>query len=494
MIKNVIIFFALIALSINDDEKYKKDKDTLLFDDNNFGIALREFKYMLLFLYSPSDENGRNLIPEFEKVATLIKPENYVAGKIDTDKSRYIVEYLKIDIIPSIILLNKGKSTIYEGLKKADKIINWLKEETKIEIKTIANKTELEEFKKNKFNMLYFGKNEKIIQEFILVDRKIEDIPMAIVNSDELINENKNKKKIEKNEFIMLNTPYDERTYYLYEFKAENILHFHDLYYYPKVIEYNMQTADLFLIKKYTSLVYFASKNSKYWEEGKKILSNIWDKLNQKLKLFVSVIDEGASIKIADFCGVKNIDKPKVFLMESNLDNPLKYEFQGEINEKNLLEFVQKWEKKEISPFYRSEPIPDPDDNEGDIFIVVGKSFKKEVLDNDKDVVVYFYSPWCKYCKAFYPDYENLARKLKAKNPKLLFTKMDATENDIEYYPINRYPTIKFYPGNAKNKAPIHIYNKQNVHYFLEVIKKNAFHKVNSEDYDGNKENLTTDL
>ena len=65
---------------------------------------------------------------------------------------------------------------------------------------------------------------------------------------------------------------------------------------------------------------------------------------------------------------------------------------------------------------------------------------------------------------------------------------MDATENDIEYFTVNKYPTIKFYPGNKKNLAPIHIGNKLSIVEMLDIIKEHAFHKINDENYDRKKE------
>ncbi len=45
-----------------------------------------------------------------------------------------------------------------------------------------------------------------------------------------------------------------------------------------------------------------------------------------------------------------------------------------------------------------------PKENNGDVlFIIVGDKFKDEVINNNKDIVVLFYSPWCynyKHCKA----------------------------------------------------------------------------------------------
>ena len=37
----------------------------------------------------------------------------------------------------------------------------------------------------------------------------------------------------------------------------------------------------------------------------------------------------------------------------------------------------------------------EPENNNEFIKIVVGKTFKKMVIENDNDVLIYFYAPWC---------------------------------------------------------------------------------------------------
>ena len=66
-----------------------------------------------------------------------------------------------------------------------------------------------------------------------------------------------------------------------------------------------------------------------------------------------------------------------------------------------------------------------------------------------------FYAPWCKNCKAFHPKYEEVAKKLKEKNPKLRLAKIDATENEVESVDISGFPTVKFYTLEIK-KIKIH--------------------------------------
>jgi protein disulfide-isomerase A1 len=475
-----IIYFLFLITLIVCDELYQKEKDVLLINEENFGFAMTEFKYLLLLFYSPDDPNCQEIIPIYEKTASILKKENFVCGKINADKSDRIVSHYNAQTIPSIILLKKGSAINYDGEKTPEKILEWLKEQTKKEYKKIKSNKDFEEFKKQfETTLVYFGKNEQVMNEITLAIRKIDDIPIGSTDSDDLIKEF--SESDDKKEFIILFTKFDKGKNYLYDLKSDKIIKFYYLYCYPKVIDFNTLTAPILFAKRFKALVIFSLKTEKHWEESQKLLEKVWPKLNTKLKLFTSNIDEGVSIKLSEYCGVKEKDLPKAFIIEPVSANPIKYALNEKLTEENLLKFVEDWENKKLKPFLRSEE--EPEENDGDVFIVVGKTFKKEVLDNDKDVIVLFFAPWCKYCKHFYPGYERLARQLKNKNPKLLFAKMDATENDIEAFPINKYPTVKFYPGNAKNKEPLHFSNKQGVDDLLASIKRNAYHKVNDEDY-----------
>jgi protein disulfide-isomerase A1 len=116
----------------------------------------------------------------------------------------------------------------------------------------------------------------------------------------------------------------------------------------------------------------------------------------------------------------------------------------------------------------------EPKENNGDVYVVVGKTFKKEVIDNDKDVMLLFYAPWCSHCKALHPKYEEVAKKLKEKNPKLRLAKIDGTQNEVESVILSGFPTVKFYPGNKKDQAPLDYNGDRSVEDIIKFIKNNA--------------------
>jgi len=121
----------------------------------------------------------------------------------------------------------------------------------------------------------------------------------------------------------------------------------------------------------------------------------------------------------------------------------------------------------------KSEDIPEPNDEA--VITLVGKNFDKEVLNNDKDVLVEFYAPWCGHCKTLAPKFEEAAKKL-AGNKNIVLAKIDATANEVPSVQIKGFPTLKFYPSNKKS-APIDFEGDREVEGIIKWLKEHTTHK-----------------
>lgn len=155
-----------------------------------------------------------------------------------------------------------------------------------------------------------------------------------------------------------------------------------------------------------------------------------------------------------------------------------KYPFDQEkkVTEKDITAFVDDFIAGKVEPSIKSEPIPESQD--GPVAVVVAKNYKEIVLDNDKDVLLEFYAPWCGHCKALAPKYEELGALYSSDELSKLVTiaKVDATANDVPDE-IQGFPTIKLFRAGKKD-SPVDYSGARTVEDLAEFIKENGSHKV----------------
>ena len=143
---------------------------------------------------------------------------------------------------------------------------------------------------------------------------------------------------------------------------------------------------------------------------------------------------------------------------------------EGEITEQNIIKFVENWEQGKLTRYFKSEPVPST--QEGDVVVVVGKSFRNIVMDESKDVLVEFYAPWCGHCKQLAPIYDQLAKKLKH-NSNLIIAKIDYTLNEVDQVHIKGFPTLKLFPASKKGR-PIDFEGEKSVEGMSKWLEKNV--------------------
>lgn len=111
--------------------------------------------------------------------------------------------------------------------------------------------------------------------------------------------------------------------------------------------------------------------------------------------------------------------------------------------------------------------------------MVVAHSYKDVVVDNDNDVLVEFYAPWCGHCKALAPKYEELAQKYPTSS-KVTIAKIDATANDVPEE-IQGFPTIKLFAAGAKTE-PITYSGSRTIEDLAAFVKENGKYKYDAFD------------
>lgn len=149
-----------------------------------------------------------------------------------------------------------------------------------------------------------------------------------------------------------------------------------------------------------------------------------------------------------------------------------KFKFTSALTADNFKTFVNDFIAGSLTRYLKSEELPETNDKP--VKIIVGKNFKDLVLKSGKDVLVYFYAPWCGHCKTLAPIYEELAQKL-SKNTNLVLGKCDATANEVEGVDIESFPTLFFWKNGQKDKMAFT--GERDLEGIQNFLKENVSHK-----------------
>jgi len=85
------------------------------------------------------------------------------------------------------------------------------------------------------------------------------------------------------------------------------------------------------------------------------------------------------------------------------------------------------------------------------VVVLTTQNFDSIVVNNDNDVLVEFYAPWCGHCKKLAPDYEKVANAFAGdKNVVIAKIDCDAEPTMASKFGVTGFPTIKFFARGAK--------------------------------------------
>jgi len=181
--------------------------------------------------------------------------------------------------------------------------------------------------------------------------------------------------------------------------------------------------------------------------------------------------------RVYDYFGIQTTDVPRFIISDMSVSGQnKKYLYEGKMEKAEIATFATDVLGGKLSPTLKSEE-PLDEDLENPVKVVKGKSFESIVMNNSKDVLLEFYAPWCGHCKSLAPIYDELAEDFE-KVETIVIAKMDATANEIDHpnVTVKGFPTIYFFPGNAKDK-PVAYSGARDLEGFTKYLLENAVNK-----------------
>jgi len=454
---------------------------------DNFKSFIEENDLVLAEFFAPWCGHCKALAPEYETAATTLKEKDIALVKVDCTEEQDLCQEYGVEGYPTLKVF-RGLENVspYGGQRKADSLISYMTKQALPAVSEITKDT-LEEFKTADKVVLvaYFAADDKASNEtFTSVANGLRDNYLFGATNDAALA----KAEGVKQPGLVLYKSFDDgKDVFAEKFDADAIRNFAKVAATPLIGEVGPETyADCMAAG--LPLAYIFAETQEERDELAKELKPL--ALKHKGKVNFATIDAKAFGQHAGNLNLKLDTWPAFAIQATEKNEKFPYDQEAKITEKEIGKFVDQYLAGKLEPSIKSEPIPEK--NDGPVTTIVAHNYKDVVLDNDKDVLVEFYAPWCGHCKALAPKYEELGQLYQTPEFSKLVTiaKVDATANDVPDE-IQGFPTIKLFAAGKKD-APVDYSGSRTIEDLIEFIKDNGSHKVAAV-YSADAEDATKD-
>lgn len=171
-------------------------------------------------------------------------------------------------------------------------------------------------------------------------------------------------------------------------------------------------------------------------------------------------------------------DKSAVLIVDPQSE--AQYILKGEINKASLTKFIKDYVTNNLPRWHRTSDVRPRsqgfslgptqtihlsrysalnekkcEDNMICVEEISFSNFRERVLDNKKNVVLMYYTPYCAFCNAVSHIFLTVAHTLKSVST-LEFARIDGDNNDLPWeFTVHRFPSIIFFPAVLKSDSHI---------------------------------------
>jgi len=445
-------------------------------DEGSFLKVMLGHPYVMVLFYNSTDATSSKLIEEYEKAAITLHYQfpGLNIWKIDGTSNPARFNMYKISGSASIrLFIRNGYTPVkYEGKNYSQDIANWFVKSIEDSISEINEISEAHEIvEKEEHIAFYLGsKNTSAYLSFVRI--------VAILNFPTISFATSSNPSVSQtfgvkgNSFILFRNFGEEKNISPIPFTSESLIDFIRIRKYPALMPFEFEGLERFKEEKVDAIYLFQSKRQTS-EETEKIFQEL--SLEYRDKIGFTIVEE-EQLKRVSFLQKFQIeakDLPCVGIRQMSQKGEI-YMLDRDINAKNVRIFLSNFFQNNLASIKRTQKVPSQE-YDGDVRVVVTKTFEQIVYDRNNDVLLEVYSPRCIHCQNFAPTYSALGKKLR--NVKgLIIAKLDATVNDTDFYKITGYPTVLLYRKENKDE-PIVYKGERKVEDLINFLEKhtNAF-------------------
>eukprot|EP01006_Ploeotia_vitrea_P034095 TRINITY_DN65703_c3_g4_i1.p1 TRINITY_DN65703_c3_g4~~TRINITY_DN65703_c3_g4_i1.p1 ORF type:complete len:497 (-),score=340.27 TRINITY_DN65703_c3_g4_i1:196-1686(-) len=452
----LLLSVALLAVSasLTMVSAAEDESKVVVLDTSNFDDFVKDTDLALIEFYAPWCGHCKALAPEYDEAAEKIDGKN--AGKlakVDCTTQREICDRFEVRGFPTVKLFrnDEGWTPVdYDGARKADAIAKYMIKQNAPAVTVLASEDEIAGFAADeRVKIVGFFASEADGADFVKVAKLLRnDYEFASITGEGQTNGVKLYRNFAKDNEAEEDVVAFEGELSGEQF-GEELTKFIKAWSFPLVGEIGPENYSQYLDRGFPFVWVFIDKDN---EEQTKMIADAVEPVAK---------DYRTELSFVKLDGVKWSEHAKSFGLSGNTPGIViesratrkNYIFdeETEVSKEALKNFAAGFLDGSLTPNLKSEPIPES--NDGPVTVLVGKNFEEIVFDDEKDVLVEFYAPWCGHCKSLAPKYEKLGEEFKD-NANVVIAKVDATANDTPEE-IRGFPTLIFYPaGDKKNTVP----------------------------------------
>jgi len=417
---------------------------------------------VLVKFYAPWCGHCKSFAPEYEKAAEKLAGKHLI-GKVDCTEHRDLCSTYGVKGFPTIKFIAKDGTTVdYEDARKADAVVNAVVKNSQPAFVVAADAAALEAFKagpsalKLVINAAVDSTEAAAIKKAAASLRKDVDTAIFTGASD--------------NKVTLYRTFDEPEVVYSGEIDAAKIVAFVKGESLPLVGEIGPENFQKYVEKDVPLAWVFVDYTSD--EQGKIPAALAPVAKANKDKVIFAKLDGNRWGDHAKTFGLSSAT-PGIAIEDRKVRKNYIFPADKAITTESVAAFVESFTKGELVPHVRSQEPPAS--NDGNVKVIVGKTYDELVINNEKDVFVMFHAPWCGHCKQLSPKWDEVGAHF-ANNAGITIAKVDSTENDTPV-DVQGFPTLYFFPAGDKSN-PVQYNSERSTEALIKFVNENSKSKL----------------